>query len=71
MNHTQAAVKLLAHGPLTFVEFVEITGWPKHQCRSAIQQLILHGRISFTRQRGFCCYRLGAAVLRPECVEVL
>ena len=33
MTRAYAALRLLEHGPLTFRDFVEITGWPAMECR--------------------------------------
>lgn len=39
MSRTYAAKRLLEHGPLTFAEFVEITGWAYRQAERTIQML--------------------------------
>jgi hypothetical protein len=36
MTRTHAAQRLLAHGPLTFREFVEITGWSRYACMKTL-----------------------------------
>lgn len=40
MTRTHAARQLLAHGPLTFGEFVSITGWPYAECRRVLSYLV-------------------------------
>jgi len=43
MTRTYAARRLLEHGPLTFSEVQEITGWPKPVVDSALQRLCRRG----------------------------
>lgn len=45
MTRTHAATSLLALGPLTFSEFVMITGWTVYQCRKTLGHLQSNGRI--------------------------
>lgn len=40
MSRAHAARQLLALGPLTFREFVEITGWPRRAARYWLDVLI-------------------------------
>ena len=40
MNKTYAAQMLLAHGPLTRIEFTEITGWKKHHVERTLAELV-------------------------------
>ena len=47
MTRVSIASKLLAHGPLTFREFLEITGWPYKTARQTISWLQITGRITF------------------------
>lgn len=54
MTHTHAACKLLEHGPLTYAEFMEFTGWKKTTMDRAIERLLEQKRIYFvnlTRRR--------------------
>lgn len=51
MTRTHAAQQLLAHGPLTFSEFMAITGWTWAQCRKTIGSLQADGRI-YSETRG-------------------
>lgn len=44
MNRTYAARRLLEHGPLTFREFREVTGWPEKACRNTLRWLAETGR---------------------------
>ena len=44
MTHTHAALQLLALGPLTFREFVAVTGWPYKTARGVISYLQQSGR---------------------------
>lgn len=46
MTRTQAATSLLALGPLTFAEFVMITGWTVYQCRKTIDYLQRSGKVN-------------------------
>ena len=47
MTRTHAALKLLEHGPLTWAEFVAITGWPRRAARKCLNWLIETGRVVF------------------------
>ena len=40
MNRTYVAKRLLEHGPLTGIEFVEITGWTHSTAHRTLQLLI-------------------------------
>lgn len=40
MTRIHAARQLLALGPLSFGEFVEITGWPYKTCRHVLTKLV-------------------------------
>jgi hypothetical protein len=40
MTRTHCARQLLAHGPLTFSDFVTITGWPVPACRRVLSYLV-------------------------------
>lgn len=40
MTRTHAARQLLAHGPLSFRQFAEITGWPRAACRRVLAYLV-------------------------------
>lgn len=57
MTRYHAAMRLLEHGPLTFREFREITGWTREVARLALVALIDAGVATVTvpieRQRGF------------------
>jgi len=39
MTHTYAAQKLLEHGPLSFGEFMTITGWKRVTCKRILEYL--------------------------------
>jgi predicted transcriptional regulator len=58
MTHTYAAKRLLEHGPLRLNEFVEITGWKKKSCQSALRRLVMYG----IAEKSNRCYRLTEAV---------
>lgn len=45
MTRTHAAVQLLAHGPLTFREFVNVTGWTAQAATGALRWLIETDRV--------------------------
>lgn len=45
MTRTHAAKRLLEHGPLTFGEFVTVTGWPYKTARKTISWLQQTGRV--------------------------
>lgn len=49
MTRAHAARRLLALGPLTLAEFVEITGWPYRQCVRLLEYLRDHGDIEHER----------------------
>lgn len=40
MTRTHAARQLLAHGPLSFQQFAQITGWPRAACRRVLSYLV-------------------------------
>jgi len=40
MTRVHAAKQLLAHGPLSLAQFVEITGWPYVKCRKTLGYLV-------------------------------
>lgn len=42
-RYTTNAQKLLAHGPLTAAEFIEIAGWPEPAARRTLQWLLKTG----------------------------
>ena len=46
MTRTHVAKKLLEHGPLTFCEFVTITGWTVRQCRKTLGHMQSLGQIN-------------------------
>lgn len=39
MTRAYAAKRLLEHGPLTFRDFMEITGWTIHSAKNVIERL--------------------------------
>ncbi|MCC2632158.1 MAG: hypothetical protein K0S48_44 [Ramlibacter sp.] len=43
MTRTYAAKRLLEHGPLTFTEMREITGWPARVVAGALRSLMETG----------------------------
>lgn len=45
MSRLYATMKLLEHGPLTFREFADITGWSAGQCRRTLEILQSRNRI--------------------------
>ena len=45
MTRTYAAKRLLEHGPLTFAEFVEVTGWGHDRAGNTIKSLMCQGVI--------------------------
>jgi DNA-binding transcriptional regulator GbsR (MarR family) len=45
MTRTYTAKRLLEHGPLTFAEFMEITGWRIRIAVSALRRLISWGLV--------------------------
>jgi hypothetical protein len=57
MTRTHAAIQLLKHGPLTMLEFVEITGWTYSRCRQTLGYLV-DRRCSVIRDHGV--YRVAA-----------
>jgi hypothetical protein len=59
MTRVHAARRLLEHGPLTFREFHEITGWPRLVAVRALWNLVESGEATtdhISAQR--CIYRL-------------
>jgi hypothetical protein len=59
MTRLYAARKLLEHGPLTAVQFREITGWPKRDTNTTLQAL--HRSKAVTRQGDYRGYVYGLA----------
>jgi len=59
MTRTYAAKRLLEHGPLTFSEFVEITGWTTRQVEWVVYAMLDQGLIHHTSEIG-CRRRLYA-----------
>jgi hypothetical protein len=57
MTRAHAARQLLALGPLSFAEFVAITGWPYARCRCTMKHLV-DGRGEVVRDGGL--YRIAA-----------
>ncbi len=55
MTRTHCARKLLEHGPLTYGEFMEITGWRHSVAKSVIGKLVERGSVQRTTERG--CFR--------------
>lgn len=52
MTRTYAAKRLFEHGPLSFREFVEITGWTVKQCYATINNLQAKRRLNFIYMMG-------------------
>ncbi len=52
MTRTYAAKRLLEHGPLTFGELVEITGWSSRQVESVIYSMVDQGLVQHTSELG-------------------
>ena len=48
MTKDDVTVKLLFHGPLTFGEFVEITGWKTSTASTSLERLVRLGRVKTT-----------------------
>lgn len=47
MTRTYAAKRLLEHGPLSYKEFHEITGWTKQHAYTTLQNMLMVGTIVF------------------------
>lgn len=45
MTRSYAAIRLLEHGPLTFAEVRQITGWPPESVRVTLQHLQATGKV--------------------------
>jgi hypothetical protein len=52
LTRPYCASRLLEHGPLTFPQFQEITGWPKKTARYWLDVLIEEGEVRQFRQTG-------------------
>ena len=50
MSRPYAALQLLAHGPLSRAEFVEITGWGKSSCARILAALLDTGALNRPRR---------------------
>lgn len=57
-HYTTNAQKLLAHGPLTANEFVEITGWPDKVARRTLQWLLEREVLTVINEGGKRKYQL-------------
>lgn len=58
MTRPYAAVRLLAHGPLTFRQFRVITGWPAHVADLVLRRLTDFGRVTIRNIDGRRHYAL-------------
>jgi len=58
MTRTYAARRLLEHGPLSFAEFLEITGWTKRIAWRALTRLIQFGLVEFVNGDKRRLYRI-------------
>lgn len=58
---TYYAKRLLEHGPLTFREFYQITGWPKAIASHALEQLVDTGVAVKYSETGTRCFIFGLA----------
>lgn len=58
MTRTEAAQKLLQHGPLKFSEFQAITGWPAPQCSRALKNLSRTKRAATVHKGRYSVWRL-------------
>lgn len=52
MPRTYVAKRLLEHGPLSFAQFQEITGWTAEACGAALRGLVETGIACFTEELG-------------------
>ena len=59
MTRTYAAKRLFEHGPLTFREFVVVTGWPMKQAAATLEALKEQGIVKAFHAAG-CTRRLFA-----------
>ena len=57
-SYTTNAQKLLVHGPLTAIEFVEITGWPDKAARRTLQWLHQQDVLTVINEGGKRKYQL-------------
>ena len=49
MTRAHAARALLAHGPLTLAEFLEVTRWPYRSAQGVLSRLIEAGHVESQR----------------------
>lgn len=49
MTRADAALKLLAHGPMTRADFIAVTGWPRSTCCWVIYRLRDQGLVRLGR----------------------
>ena len=52
MTRTYAAKRLLEHGPLTFPQFTEVTGWKPNQARAVMLELTQQGDVNMVGKTG-------------------
>ncbi|MBK5203905.1 MAG: type IV toxin-antitoxin system AbiEi family antitoxin domain-containing protein [Polaromonas sp.] len=50
MTRPYATLQLLAHGPLSRAEFIEITGWSRAACARILAALVDTGELSQPRR---------------------
>ena len=61
MTRTHAAKRLLEHGPLSFGDFMSITGWRETIASSALDRLMKRGAVSIKNMDGKRHYFLAVA----------
>jgi hypothetical protein len=52
MTRTYTAKRLLEHGPLTFRQLLEITGWKRHEIEKTIYAMVDEGELIRFKQLG-------------------
>jgi hypothetical protein len=58
MSRTYAAKRLLEHGPLTFGEFVTVTGWPSREASNVLRNLKRRGCVACVNHQRLTVWRL-------------
>lgn len=52
MTRAYAAKRLLEHGPLTFRQLLEITGWKRHEIEKTIYAMVDQGYLCHVKEFG-------------------
>ncbi len=66
MTRAHAARQLLALGPLTWGQFVTITGWSLRNARHTLRHLMANGEVTFEGSAHRGVYQVAASTNKPQ-----